>query len=131
MTKQPAPEKSLGQLFSDLSEQTSRLIRAEIDLVKAEVTGRLKVAGAGAGLLAAAGLLALYVIPAILATAIIALALVVDLWLSALIVTVVLLIVIAVLALLGRRRLEHASAPTSAIESVHEDIETLKGGLAS
>ena len=130
-TPSAPPERTLGQLVSDLSEQTSRLVRAEIDLAKAEITGRLKVAGAGSGLLAGALLLALYLIPAILATAIIALALVVDLWLSALIVTLLLAAVIAVLAKLGLNKLKRASAPTSAVESVHEDIETLKGGLAS
>ncbi|MBT0994073.1 phage holin family protein [Cellulomonas sp. DKR-3] len=130
-TAPPNPERSLGQLVSDLSEQTSRLVRAEIDLAKAEVTGRLKLVGAGAGLLAVAGLLALYLLAALIATAIIVLDLWLDLWLAALIVTVVLLLVVLVLALLGLKSLKKGNPPTPAraIENVQQDVAAVKEGV--
>ena len=65
MTTQPGPTgetRSIGQLVSDLSEQTSRLVRAELDLAKAEIQAKAQQLGIGAGLLAAAGILALYVL---------------------------------------------------------------------
>ena len=130
----PGDERSLGQLVSEISETGARLVRAEIELLKAELAGRAQKIGIGAGLLAAAGLLALYFLAAAIATAIIALALVVDLWLAALIVTVA--------AAARRRRArpdrhpEHqeghaARRPSAAIETVQEDIDAIKTGIRS
>jgi hypothetical protein len=130
-TAPPNPERSLGQLVSDLSEQTSQLVRSEIELAKAEVTGRLKLAGVGGGLVAAAGILALYLLAAILTTAVIVLDLWLDLWLAALIVTVFLLLVVTVLALLGVNRLKKGNPPTPlrAIDNVQKDVAAVKEGV--
>ncbi len=130
-TTPTGPERSLGQLVSDLSEQGARLVRAEIDLAKAEVTAKAKQAGIGAGFLAAAGVLALYAFGTGLAAAILGLANVVAPWLSALIVTLVLLLVTGILAFVGVRRLRRGvpPAPTRALENVHEDVDTVKKGI--
>jgi hypothetical protein len=124
----PKDTRTVGQLVSDLSEQTARLVRAEIDLAKAEVTGRAKQLGLGAGLLAAAGLLGLYLLAAAIATAILALSVPFEPWLAALIVTGVLLLVVVVLALVGVNRLKKGSPPTpaKAIESVQEDVAAVQ-----
>jgi len=129
----PGDERSLGKLVGEISETGARLVRAEIELFKAEIAGRAQKIGLGAGLLAAAGVLALYFLGAAIATAIIALALVVDLWLAALIVTVLLLIVVAVLALIGIRSVKKGTPPSPirAIESVQEDIDAIKTGIRS
>ncbi|WP_019135168.1 phage holin family protein [Cellulomonas massiliensis] len=120
--------RTVGQLVSDLSEQTARLVRAEIDLAKEEVAGRARQLGLGAGLLAAAGVLALYLLAAVITTAILALSVPFEPWLAALIVTVVLLLVVAVLALVGVNRLKKASPPTpaKAIENVQEDVAAVQ-----
>jgi apolipoprotein N-acyltransferase len=127
----PGDEKTLGQLVSEISETGARLVRAEIDLFKAEIAGRAQKIGIGAGLLAAAGLLALYFLAAAIATAIIALALLVDLWLAALIVTVLLLLVVIALALIGIRSIKKGTPPSTirAIETTHEDIDAIKTGI--
>ncbi len=88
---EPAPppgQASVAQLVSQLTEQTSRLVRDEVELAKVELTSKAKQAGMGAGLFSAAGLLALYGFGALVATAILALALVMDAWLAALVVAV-------------------------------------------
>ncbi len=128
MTTTGPSQRSLGQLVSDLSEQTSRLVRAEIALAKTEMTERAKVLGAGSGMLVAAGVLALYLLAAILTTLIIVLDLWMPLWLAALIVTLLLLAVVAILALLGVKALKKASPPSpqAAIASVRDDVEALK-----
>jgi hypothetical protein len=120
--------RSIGQLVSDLSEQTSRLVRSEIALAKAEVTAKAQVLGMGAGLLAAAGVLALYVLAAAIATAILALCTVWAPWLAALVVTGALLLVTIVLAFVGVRAVKKASppAPTRAKERLQEDVTALK-----
>ena len=129
----PGDEKSLGQLVSELSEQGARLVRAEIDLAKAEITGRAQQLGVGAGLIAAGALLALYLLAAGIATTIIVLDLWLDLWLAALIVCAFLLLVIVILALVGVNRLKKGSppTPTRAIENVQQDIEAVKAGFSA
>ncbi|CAM5784336.1 phage holin family protein [Cellulomonas persica] len=132
MTTNAQPQRSLGQLVSDLSEQTSRLVRAEIELAKTEIAERAKILGAGSGMLVAAGVLALYLLAAVLTTLVIVLDLWLPLWAAALIVTLLLLIVVVVLALLGVKALKKASppAPQAAIASVQDDVAALKGPSA-
>jgi len=124
----PTGQRSLGQLVSDLSEQTSRLVRAEIQLAKTEIAERAKLLGAGAGMLVAAGVLGLYLLTAVLATLVIVLDLWLPLWLASLIVTLLLLVAVAVLALVGITALKKGSppAPQAAIASVQADVEALK-----
>ena len=127
----PDDPRSLGKLVSDLSEQASRLVRAEIDLAKAEVQTKAKQMGIGAGLLAGAAVIGLYTLGAFIATAIIGLSNAVEPWLAALIVSVVLLLITAVLALIGVSRLRKGSPPTPerAIEGIKEDVDTVKKGI--
>lgn len=127
----PAAERpSVGRLVAQLSEQVARLVRAEIDLARTELVARAKQAGIGAGLLAGAGLLSLYALAALLAAAVLGLAVVVPVWLAALIVGVVLLVVAGVLALVGRRSLARGLPPTPqrAIDNVKQDVATLTEG---
>ena len=50
----PDPEPSVGELVRRASENVSTLIRAEIELAKAELSTTVKRAGVGGGLIAAA-----------------------------------------------------------------------------
>ncbi|MGY4645282.1 phage holin family protein [Cellulomonas sp. URHB0016] len=129
----PAGGRSVGELVSELSEQVTRLVKAELDLAKAEISGRAQQLGIGAGLLVAAGVLSLYLLAAAIATVILALCTVWDPWLAALVVTVALLLVVVVLALIGIRRLKKGAPPTPAraIENVHQDIDAVKAGISS
>ncbi|WP_046529148.1 phage holin family protein [Cellulomonas sp. FA1] len=128
---EPQDPRSLGQLVADLGEQAARLVRAEIDLAKAELASKAKQVGIGAGLLVGAGVLGLYTLSAFIATAIIGLANAVPAWLAALIVSVVLLLVTAVLALLGVRHLKQGTPPVPdrALENVQQDVEAVKKGF--
>jgi hypothetical protein len=121
-------DRSLGDLFKQLSEQTSTLARMEVELAKAELRQKGKELGIGAGAFGAAGAVAFFAFGALTATFILALAEAVDAWLAALIVTVVYAAIAGVLALLGKQRVEAATppAPERAIESSKEDIEAAK-----
>lgn len=127
-----ATDRTISRLLSDLSDQVSRLVQAEIELAKAEIAGRAKQAGIGAGLLVAAGVLALYVLAAVIATAILGLATVVPAWLAALIVTLVLILVTAVLGGVGAKQVQRANPPqpTRATEQARTTVEALKGVLS-
>lgn len=125
-SSQPSP----AELISRLSEQTSRLVREEFKLARAEMTATAKQGGVGAGLLGAGGVLAAYGFAALIATAIIALALVLPAWAAALIVTAVLFIAAAIAALVGKKKVQDLSlAPERTIDSLQDDIAEVKGNI--
>ncbi len=130
---QPPAQQSIGQLIGNLSEQAARLVRAEIDLAKAEIAAKAKQAGIGAGMLAGAAFLGFFAFAGVITTAILGLAEALPAWLAALIVTVLLLVGTALLAVFGGKRLQAGVPPTpdAAIESTKKDVEAVKGGLSS
>jgi MFS family permease len=121
-------QPTTAELVRRLSDQTSQLVRQELELAKAEVSVKAKQAGVGAGLFGAAAVVGLYAGGALIAGAIAALALAVATWLAALIVAVVLAVVGGVLALQGRSKVKHASPPTpeAAIQTTKTSVGTLK-----
>ena len=125
-------DPTLGALVNQLTTEVPELIRSEIRLAQAEMAEKGKRAGIGIGMFSGAGLLALFGVGTLLATAILALALVMDAWLAALIVTVVLFIATAVLALMGKSKVQEATPamPERAVDGVKEDIATVKGQRA-
>ncbi|WP_432479722.1 phage holin family protein [Nocardioides sp. GXQ0305] len=125
----PDGDQSLGAIVHDLTRQIPELIRSEIRLAQAEMAEKGKRAGIGIGLFSGAGLLAFFGLATTIAAVILALSLVLDAWLSALIVAVVLFGVAAVLGLGGKKQVQEATppAPERAVEGVKEDIATVKG----
>jgi uncharacterized membrane protein YqjE len=123
-----AGEDSTGELVSRLSQDVSRLVHDELRLAQIEVGAKAKQAGIGAGMFGAAGILALYGVGVLVATAVLALALAVDAWLAALIVGVVLLAIAGVVALLGKKRVADAGSPVPehAVENVKRDLDAVK-----
>ena len=117
-----------ADLVRQLSDQTSRLIRQEMALARAELTAKGKQAGIGAGLFGGAGVFALLALGALTATVIAALALAMDTWLAALIVTVLWAVVAGVMALVGKNRVQEAlpPVPEDSVESVKEDVQWTK-----
>jgi hypothetical protein len=123
-----ASEASLGELVKQLSEQSSRLARQEVELAKAELAVKGKRAGIGAGMFGGAGAFGFYGFGALTAAAILALATAVDGWLAALIVAVVYGAIAGILALQGKHKVEQATPPIpeEAAESVKEDVQWAK-----
>ena len=121
-------DASIGELLKQLSQQTSTLVRQELELAKAEATEKGKAAGVGAGMLAGAAVVALLVLGSLTATAIALLDTAMATWLAALVVTVVWAVIAGVLAVLGRARLKGATPPVpeQTIETVKEDVEWAK-----
>jgi len=133
MTDQQTPvnhEPSLGELVSQMQEQTTRLIRDELRLAQAEIAEKGKRAGLGAGLFGGAGLFTLYGVGALVAAAIMGLAIPLNGWAAALIVAGALFIIAGIAALSGRHELQEATppVPTEAVHSVHEDLHAIKPG---
>jgi hypothetical protein len=117
-------ERSLSELSKDLANQTSALAQKEIELAKAELTQKGKRLGVGVGAFGAAGLVGLYALGALTAAAILALAIVVDAWLAALLVAVGYGATAGILALTGKQKVEEGTPPVpeEAIESTKADV---------
>jgi hypothetical protein len=134
MESDPQPrEQSMGELFKQLSNDLSELVRQELRLAQAEMTQKGKRAGLGAGLMGGAGFLALLAAGALTTCVIAALATVMATWLAALIVTVVYGAGAALLALIGKNPVAEATPPVPAktAESVKEDVQWAKTQLPS
>jgi hypothetical protein len=119
---------STGELIKQLSEQTSTLVRQELDLAKAELTQKGKTAGVGAGMLGGAGVTGMLALGALTATLILLLAEAMDAWVAALIVTAIWAGAAGILALAGRDRVKEGMppAPEQTVESVKEDVQWAK-----
>src|SRR3954447_6759807 len=121
-------ERSLPELVKQLADQTSILVRQELDLAKAELAQKGQLIGKGAGLLGAAAVVGLLGAGAITAFLIMLLDGALPNWLSALIVGVVFVATAGLLALHGRHRIRAATPPVpqQTIETVEEDVEWAK-----
>lgn len=121
-------DRPIGDLVRQLSDQTTTLVRQEIELAKAEMTAKGKQVGMGAGAFGGAGLFGLYAVGAITACLILALSTAVAGWLAALIVGVVYAAIAGVLALIGKKKTQAGAPPVPerAISSTKEDVEWAK-----
>jgi MFS family permease len=126
-------DRPLGELVKQLAEQTSTLVRQEIDLAKAETTLKAKTAGKGAGLIGAAAVVGLLAAGALTAFLIMLLDGALANWLSALIVAVVFAAIAGALAMAGRNRIQRATPPVpeQTVETVKEDAQWAKTRAAS
>jgi uncharacterized membrane protein YqjE len=125
-------ERSIGELVGDLSQQTSTLVRQELELARAELQQQGKLAGKGAGMLAAAAAAALLALGALSAALIVLLDKAMATWVAALIVMALWAILAAVLAKAGQRALKQATPPApQTVETVKEDIQWAKNPTGS
>jgi len=122
-------DASTAELMRRLSDQMSTLIQQEIALAKTEVSEKGKRFGMGAGMFGGAGVFGLYTVGALIATIIMLLSTAMDAWVGGAIVTVVLAVIAAVLALSGKKQVDEATppAPEQTIASVKQDADTIKG----
>jgi uncharacterized membrane protein YqjE len=126
-------DRPTGELLRELSQQTTELVRQEIELAKAELGEKGKQAGLGAGMFGGAGLFGVGAFAALTTTIIAALDRAMALWLAALIVAVVYGIVAAVLAQRGKQKVQEVGAPVpeQTRDSVKEDVQWAKTRMKS
>ena len=126
-TPQAVEDRSLGELFGDLSRETTTLIRQEVALAKAEVSEKIPKIGRDVGFIAVGGLLAYAGLLALVAAAVIGLAHAITWWLSALIVGVVVIAIGGGLAMSGLNALKKQDlAPKQTMQTLKEDVEWAK-----
>lgn len=126
-------DRPTGELLRELSQQTTELVRQEIDLAKAEIGEKGKQAGMGAGMFGGAGLFGAGAFAALTTAIVAALQLAMPVWVAALIVAVVYGAVAAVLAQRGRQKVQEVGAPVpdQAKDSVKEDVQWAKTRMRS
>ena len=124
----PGSQEPIIELVKQLTEQTSRLARQEVELAKTELAEKGKRAGIGAGMFGGSAVLGFYALGAVVAAAVIGLATAVTAWLAALIIAAVLGAGAGILALQGRTKVQQATPPMpeQATESVKEDVRWAK-----
>ncbi len=128
MSQERQEERSLGDLFADLAQDTSTLVRQELQLAGSEIGERASRLGRDAAMLVVGGALLLAGLLAVIATLILALgALGLPTWVAALIVSVVFLGVGAALIMRAISALKNADLlPRRTIETLKEDQEWIK-----
>ncbi len=120
-------DRSLGELFAELSRETSNLVRQEVQLAKTELSDKASQAGKDIGFLAVGGAVAYAGFLALLAAITALLALWMPVWVSALIVGVVVAGIGYFLVRKGLNDLKRVDLkPTQTIETLKEDKEWVK-----
>jgi Putative Actinobacterial Holin-X, holin superfamily III len=102
-------ERPTSELLKQLSDQTTALVRQEVELAKLELQEKGKKAGIGAGMFGGAGVFGLYAV-------------------AALIVTVIYGAIAGVLALRGKSKVKEATPPVpeQAVDTTKEDVRWVK-----
>lgn len=130
-TGNQTPERTIGQLVSDVTTDMSTIVRSEIELAKTEVTEGVTKLGKGIVFFAIAGVLALYMLGLLLlagAWGIEAAGL--PMWAGLLIVSGVLLLIIGGLGLAGYSQVNKAQPkPVKAIDNAQQTVNSLKATL--
>ncbi|GGB26562.1 hypothetical protein GCM10011492_16000 [Flexivirga endophytica] len=121
-------ERTLGQLVADASTDLKSIIKDEIALAKVEVKADVAKGGKGAGLLAGAGLFALYMLGFLLLALAWGLhAAGLSVWLGMLITAGVLLVITLILALLGISALKKVKGkPARTIDNAQRTVAAVK-----
>jgi hypothetical protein len=124
----PSDDRSLGQLFGDLSRQLGTLIQKEVQLAKTEMATRVTTIGRDAGMIGAGGALAYAaLLMALIAIALLLIQLGITPWLGFLLVAILVGAIAAVLIQRGRAELQKTDlAPRQTIETIKEDAEWAK-----
>ncbi len=124
---QSRDNRSLGELFSELAQETSTLVRQEVNLAKTEMSDKASRAGKHVGVLAAGGALAYAGLLAVLAGIIALLNNVMPLWASAFLVGIVVAVVGYLLVRRGLDALKREDfTPRETIETLKEDQQWAK-----
>jgi uncharacterized membrane protein YqjE len=120
--------QSTGDLVKQLSEQTTTLVRQEIELAKAELSEKGKTMGEGAGIFGAAAVVGLLALGTLTALILSLLDKAMDFSLAALLVTLAYAGLAAGLAMTGKERLKRGlpAAPEQTVETVKEDVQWAK-----
>ncbi|GAA1092931.1 phage holin family protein [Tsukamurella spumae] len=122
-------DPTIGSLVRDASAQVSSLVRAEVELAKAETMRDVKKAATGSAFFAVAGVVALYSSFFFFFFLAWLLNVWLPMWAASLIVFVLMLIVAGLAALFGFLKVRKIRGPQKTIASLKESQSLLKGDV--
>lgn len=125
-------KRSVFALVTELPHLLGQLVRAEVDLLKAEILHKLKGTGIGLAVIVIAISLISVVLTLLAVAGILALSLVMPAWAAVLIVAGAVLVLALIMLAIGAALLSGTKAPVPerTLESVHEDIARIRGDRA-
>ena len=128
---QTKEERSIGELFTELANETGTLVRQELALAQAEMTGKLTRAGKNAAYIAAGGAVGFAAFMTLLAAVVAGLSYFMPVWLSALIVAVVVGGIAFYMISSSMAALKRSSmAPNETVTTLKEDAQWLKNQVS-
>ncbi|HEY7207220.1 MAG TPA: phage holin family protein [Gaiellaceae bacterium] len=130
MATRPGERPGLSDAARAVAEHANEIVKLELALAQLEVQQKAKRLGIGAGLFAAAAFLGLIAILLVIAAITAAIALALPVWAAILVVLAGVVLVIAILALLGRKMIKRGAPPVpeQAIEEARLTTEMLRNG---
>ena len=131
MTESDASGLSTAQLVQNLADQVGALVRAELNLARAEMVSKTRRLAVGVGLLGLGAALAVFAAATLVATVVLALAEAMPAWAAALITAVALVLVAGLAVLMGRSALRRAAPPipTQTLGDVQQDLVAVKAAV--
>ncbi|USR79588.1 phage holin family protein [Arcanobacterium pinnipediorum] len=129
-TTPKSTQGSIGELVAKITSQFSALVRDEIKYTTLQAQTKVKRLGVGGVLLAVAGIFALYMLGFIFTSIAMAFALIVPEWAGYLITAGILLVIILILALIGKRSLDKAKKTEIDPKSgLTKNVDAIKKGF--
>ncbi|MGH9608333.1 MAG: phage holin family protein [Bryobacteraceae bacterium] len=120
----------MKDIVQDVVRDIGNIFRAELRLAGTELKEKFRKGAIPGGMLAAAGLLGFFAMACFIATCIVALTIVLDIWLSVLLMGVLLAIVAGGAFLMGRMALEQIDpVPQQTLETMKDNVEWAKNRL--
>lgn len=119
-------EKSAGQLFKEVTEDMSTLIRKEVELAKQEIGASISAKVKGAVIFAIVGVLGLFALIFVLFAIRDGFDTFLATWLADLLTAVVLLMVGGVAALVAKKKLSTPVSAEMTKKNIKEDVDLMK-----
>lgn len=118
--------QTAGDLLSGIAQDVSKLVRLEIELAKQEIVELAKTKAMALGLSALGAVLGFFIVPFVLLTVFELFALWMPRWVAALLVTVLIAAVCAVVFLVAKKKFEGDMVPKRTVASVKESVAWAK-----
>lgn len=122
-----AGERSIAEVLTDIGRNAQEIVRAEIRLAKLEAWAEIRTAGRGAILLAAGGSVSLLALALLSMAGVYLLAMVVGLWIAALIMSAVAAVIGGLLITAGLKQMRKVTlAMPKTVAAIKGSVEWAK-----
>jgi hypothetical protein len=120
-------ERSAGEIMQDVVRDVGEVVRGEVRLARAEMSEKARQAGKAGGFFGGAAVCGLMAVAAMVAAAIAGLALVMPLWLAALIMGVLLACIAGAMFAGGRAKMKEIQpVPERTVQTIKDDVQWAK-----